>query len=252
MDKNSEKLIEKFKEIAEKGWIKGISTSWGNNGLTFEHELGKAPDSKYKPDFKDIEIKCASRYSRYPMFLFTIAFDGPNENEIQRITNKYGYSDPDFPTQKVIFRKIDNEINKENKYSFIFDIDKIRRKIFLCIFDSDGNLIERESYVKFSSIKKHLYTKLKKMAYVKASKKKIGEINYYRYYSIYLYYLKDFKTFLELIKNGELEITLISRISKSGEDKGRYRNKNIEYAIKKENINMLFECYAQFNHDIFY
>ena len=139
-----------------------------------------------------------------------------------------------------------------NKYSFIFYVDRLRRKIFLCIFDNKGNLIEKKSYVKFSSIKKHLYTKLKKLAYVKASKKKIGAINYYRYYSIYLYYLKDFKTFLKLIENGNLEISLISRISKSGEDRGRYRNKNIEFAIKKDNINLLFDCYAQFNHDIYY
>ena len=70
MDKNSLKLIEKFKTIAAKRWIPSVSNSWGSIGLTFEKELEKAPDSTYNPDYLDIEIKCYSRFSKYPLYLF--------------------------------------------------------------------------------------------------------------------------------------------------------------------------------------
>ena len=69
---------------------------------------------------------------------------------------------------------------------------------------------------------------------------------------MYLYNFRGFTTFLELLKNGIIKADLVARISKSGPDKGRYRNKKIVFSIKKENISKLFECYYQFNYDNIY
>lgn len=242
MDKNSLKLIEKFKTIASKRWIPSVSNSWGSIGLTFEKELEKAPDSTYNPDYLDIEIKCYSRFSKYPLYLFTVAFDGPNFNEIDRIVNLYGWYDKDFPDKKIVFRKINGE-GYPDKYNFKFDIDYKNEKIFLCVYTSTGILLERISFVYFSSIKEHLYTKLKKLAIVRASIKKQDNGAFFRYYKISLFKLKNFDVFLKLIENNILKIDLISRISKSGVDKGRYRNKNIVFSIYKCDIDKLFDCY---------
>lgn len=252
MNESANELIRLFKGISNKGWIEGIGKSWGNIGLTFEKEINKLPDSEYTPDFKDIEIKCSSRYSRYPIYLFTIAFDGPGESEILRIANEYGFPDPDFPDKNVIFRRLSNTYNQSNKYNMMLDVDRKEERVYLCVFDSNGVLLERRSYITFDNLEKHLYTKLKKLAFIKASHKKIDSKDYYRYYEIFLYELKDFETFLNLIEQNKLDIWLISRISKSGSDKGRYRNKNIEFSIKKENLIELFDCYACYNHDKYY
>lgn len=251
MKDNSMELIELFKKIANKGWIEGVGKSWGDIGLTFEHEIGKLPDSTYNPDYKDIEIKCTSRYSRFPLFLFTLAFDGPTDSEISRLAEKYGYYDHDFCDKKVMFRKITNELNENNKYNFSFEINRKEEKIYLCVSNGKGELLEKESYITFNKLKKHLDIKMKKIAYIKASAKKIDGIKYYRYYYIGLYRLKEFDDFLKLIENDKLVITIISRISKSGVFKGRYKNKNIEFSIPKENIEELFTCYAKYNNDLF-
>ena len=242
MDTNSKTLINKFKSIAAKGWIPSISNSWGSIGLTFENELGKSADSTYNPDYLDIEIKCYSRFSKYPLYLFTVAFDGPDFNEINRIVNLYGWYDKDYPDKKVVFRKI-NGSGYPDKYNFKFDIDYKNEKIFLCVFTSTGILLERHSFVYFSSIKNHLYTKLKKLAIIRASIKKQNGEKFFRYYKMSLFKLKDFNTFLKLLENGILKIDLISRISKSGVDKGRYRNKNIVFSISKCDVDKLFDCY---------
>lgn len=252
MDNNSKKLVEVFRRVHKQGWIQDIGQSWGGIGLTFEKAIGKLPDSKYEPDFNDIEIKCSSRYSRYPVYLFTIAFDGPRENEIMRIVDKFGFYDPDFPDKKVLFRKITNYNNESNKYNFQFDIDRQNEKIYLCVFDSNGVLIERSSYLHFSTLKNHLYKKLRKLAYIKASTKKVDGIKYYRYYSIKLFFLKSFETFLELMEKDVLEIWIVSRINKSGKDKGRYRNKNIEFSIKEQYLEQLFDNYYKVNYDTYY
>lgn len=242
MNENDYNLFVLFLSISKKGWIKSVGNIWGGIGLTFEKELGKLPDSKYNPDFNDIEIKCSSRFSRYPLYLFTVSFDGPGENEIMRLTEKYGFNDPDFPDKKVMFRSITNEIRAKNWLNFKFDVDREEKKLFLCIYDSNGVLVERKSYISFEKLLEHIDTKLKKIAYIKASKKIIDGEVYYRYYSFSLYTIKTFETFLSLIEQDYLKIDLISRISKSGPDKGRYRNKNVVFSIKKDDIDKLFDC----------
>ena len=66
-----EKLITKFEEITRRGWIKGVTEDESSVGLTFENELGKEFDSMYFPDYYGTEIKCTTRYSGYPISLFS-------------------------------------------------------------------------------------------------------------------------------------------------------------------------------------
>ena len=252
IDKNSSELLELFKQIASKKWIPGVCNGWGSIGLTFEKEINKLPDSKYEPDFQDIEIKCTSRYSLYPLFLFTVAFDGPGENEMMRLVNIYGHYDGSYSDKKVLYRKICSKINPAYKYNFLFEIDRADKLIYLCIYDGDGILIERESYISFDTLKKHVDTKLKKLALVRASIKNIDNKKHYRYYAISFYKSLGFERFLELIENNILQINIISRIGKSGEFTGKYKNRNVEFSIKKEDIPKLFECYMRFNHDANY
>ena len=118
----------------------------------------------------------------------------------------------------------------------------------MCIFNKNNKLVEKQSYILFSSIKNHLYTKLKKLAVIKASIKKENDTRLFRYYELCLYNLKSFNTFIDLISHQTLKIDLISRISKSGADKGRYRNKNIVFSISKKDISKLFDCYYKISY----
>ena len=78
MDKNFKSLIFKFKDINKNGYIKGINNNLINSaGLTLENLLNKKADSLFLPDYRDIEIKCTQRFSRYPISLFSLSFDGP-------------------------------------------------------------------------------------------------------------------------------------------------------------------------------
>ena len=54
MDKNFTILLEEFKRISNKGYIRSVTKSFGSIGLTFEKELNKSPDSKYLPDYNRI------------------------------------------------------------------------------------------------------------------------------------------------------------------------------------------------------
>lgn len=92
--------------------------------------------------------------------------------------------------------------------------------------------------------------KLNRLAVVSASTKKILDEKYFRYYKIDIYNLIGFERFLRLLKFGVIEVSLVSRISKSGEDTGRYRNKNLVFSIKKINIEKLFTNIYSYDNDL--
>ena len=53
-----------------------------------------------------------------------------------------------------------------------------------------------------------------------------------------------------MLKKGRIDVDIIARINKSGIDKGRYRNKNLVFKIKKSRIEELFKYIYQINYDI--
>lgn len=248
MTKDFNKLLNEFRIIAKKRWIQSQYTGHGTIGLTFEKELGKKIDTEYSPDYNGIELKCTTRFSRFPISLFSIAFDGPTNKEIVRLNETYGNYDKDFKNKKTLIRKIRcKELSLLNNYYLSLEI--IEDKLFLCVYDKNKKLIEKESYVYLDTIKKHLNTKINQLAIIKASKKKIDNIEYFRYYLITLYTLKSFDTFLNLLNEGEIEITINSRINKTGITAGRYYNKNLVFQIKKSNIEKLFNKIYSYDHD---
>jgi len=250
MNQNFKNLLKQFIIIANKKWIKSVSKGHGTIGLTFEHELGKKVDANYTPDYEDIEIKCSTRYSRHNISLFSVAFDGPLNKEIIRLNDNYGIPDKDFPEKKTLIKTLNTSRLSELKNGYYLSLEINDDKLFLQIYDKNKILIEKQAYIYLETIKKHLLTKINNLAYIKASKKKSDDNQeIFRYYEIYLYTLKSFDTFISLLKNGDIDVTIISRISKSGISAGKYHNKNLVFQIKKNNLEKLFNFVHYYNHD---
>ena len=251
MNKNMDNLLKKFKKIASKGYIPGISNYPNSIGLTFEKELGKDADSLFFADFEGIEIKCKSRFSNYPIALFTIAFDGPYLFETNRILETYGKADSQIKDKKILITPLRiNELNEYNNFNFKLEVNKQQKKIYLKVYDKDKNLIERKSYIEFESIKNKLLYKINLLAIVKASKKIINEKQYHRYYQINFYELKSFDTFIALLEKDIIKTTLLLRISRINETLGKQKNKNVVFEIDQNKIDLLFNELLSYNHDI--
>lgn len=253
METNISNLIKSFHKIAKKRWIKSSfeNNRIGNVGLTFEQELNKTPDNMYFPDYEGIEIKCTTRFSDFPIFLLSCSFDGPNYPEIDRLIDKYGYYDKEFTEKKVLFEDFNTKSTHivNNKWIFKLEIDRYEKKIFLAVYDLDNNLIERESFLYFDTLYNHVMTKLHQLAFIKASKKIDNNIKYFRYYELSIYNIIGFDKFIELLESQMITVSLVGRISKSIDSYGRYRNKNLEFKIKKENIDLLFNKIYYYNYD---
>ena len=239
-------LIDKFNIISSKGWIKAINKSLGAIGLTFEHELNKEPDTDFFPDYNSVEIKCLGRYSRYPIALFACSFDGPGENEISRLAQSYGYYDSTFTDKKILYTPLRFGEYSIVKDSYAFRLQFEDDKIFLCVYDCDYHLIEKKAYVSINTLYVHFMIKLQNLALVRASKKMIDDIKYFRYYRISLYKLISFDKFIDLLKNDIITVNLVCRLSKCGYKVGRYSNQSLVFHIKPCDLtklyNLIYSC----------
>ena len=242
MDKNIELLIKKFKNIANKGWIKSVSKSTGSIGLTFEKELNKKPDNKWLPDYKGIEIKCTTKSNRYPIGLFSLAFEGPTVAEINRIVEKYGHYDRIYKNKKILFANLNNDkptiINR--KYIFKLDVDTKDKKIYLCVYDLLNNLIERKSYIHIDTLQKHASIKLRKLAIIYGTSKIKDGIKYFKYNEISIYRLDTMEKIILALKEGLITVQLAVNVGKTGSRKGKLRNKNLTFRLNSSSIDEVF------------
>lgn len=244
MIKDFENLIIKFEEINSKGYIKGINNNLLNScGLTFESLLGKKADSMFFPDFEGIEIKCKQRYSRYDINLFSLSFDGPELYESNYILKTYGKRKNFFSLKKELFVNliIDKKVFVNNKYYFELKLDYETKKIYLKIYDENKNLIEQRGFIDFDSLKKRIEIKLQKLALVYASKKKENNDLYFRYYKMVCFNFKDFSTFLKMIEEGIIKLSLMLRYSKSKYNYGKNKNKNMLFNIRDRDLKRIYD-----------
>lgn len=249
--KEQTKLLAKFREIANKRYVKGVNNEHNSIGLTFESQLNKKADSMFFPDYNGIEIKCTSRFSHYPIALFTLAFDGPNFYEMNRLLNKFGKDDDKYKGRKLLQGNLvpNNYALINDKYFFKLEINDKEERLYIAVFDINMNLIEKISYIEFNTIKSRLELKLTNLALVYASKKIINGTQYFRYYRITLYQLKPFEVFMDLLRNNKIKVRIEGRVSRSGSEEGRQRNKNLVFIIPKNDISHLFDIVYDLNTD---
>ena len=101
-------------------------------------------------------------------------------------------------------------------------------------------ILEKECYITFNTLKKHLYTKFKYLAIINDFKKYINGEKYFKYYNLLLYKLKDFDNLINIIEKDIIRINMILRINKSKLHYGKPIYKNIIFYIKKYNLQYLF------------
>lgn len=242
MHSDFKKIIAIFKNINKKGYFKGITNNVINScGLTFENLINKKADSKYLPDFDSVEIKTTHRFSRYDINLFSLKFDGPDQYESNYLLTTYGIKNKDFDKKELTVNlKFREKVLVNDKYFFELNIDYMNKMFCINIFDLNQKFLETRGYLNFDSINKRINIKLKNLALIHASKKIINSNLYFRYYKISCYQYKGIETFLELIQNGDVNLTLMLRFAKSGVDIGKNKNKNIIFSISKLKINKLY------------
>ena len=82
-----------------------------------------------------------------------------------------------------------------HKYQFRLEVEDLEEKLYLCVYDLYGHLLEIKSFVYLQSILDRLMLNLKQLAIVYASQKEIQGEKCFRYYKICIYQFRGFDIF---------------------------------------------------------
>mgnify|MGYP003306574241 CR=1 FL=1 len=242
MKKSINELKQKFLIIKESGWIKGTGFGYNSVGITFEQLLGLSQNELEIADYNGIEIKTKRYSSKSYITLFSYTPEGKFYHEVERIKDTYGYPHKKFSQYKVLNNSVYG--NRKNKigirFYFKLSVDKIDKKIYLEIYDLNSNLLERNVYWDFDTIKQKIYRKMKILAFVKSYSKKIDGIEYFKYYDLKIYLLRGFDEFIELVDKGIVRINFKLNINTSLNKLGKIHDHGTSFDILEEDLEKLY------------
>lgn len=254
-----DELCEKFLIIKNMNWVKSVRHGTDAVGRTFESLLGMEENNLEIADFKGIEIKTKRCFSKSFIRLFNMTPSGKYYHEIERLQSEYGYLDTVSKKYKVLNNSVfcDRRTFIGINYQFMLKIDRENKKVLLCVFDIHGNLIEKDVYWDFDIIEEKLYRKLKVVALVKAHRKFINNIEYFRYYDMKLYILKSFETFITLLERGIIRINFKINVFRSGKRIGQIHDHGTSFEIRECDLLKLYDEYSEgqkisFDYDRFF
>ena len=238
-------LYKKFQSIKDRKWVKNIGIGTGSMGTTFEYLIGREENSLEIPDFGEIEIKTKHFNSKSYISLFHMTPCGRYYHEVERLKDIYGYPDRTLPQYKVLNNSVfcTCRTNIGKRYQFMLKVEKKEERIYLCIFDKLGILIEKDVYWDFDTIKEKLYRKLKMLALIKGRTKKINGERFYHFFDMKLYCLKDFSTFISLIEKGVIRINFSIGVFKHGKRRGQIHDHGTSFDIQECDLLKLYNPY---------
>lgn len=245
LKKNIDYLYKQFNKIKNLNWIKSSRQGTDAIGRTFEQLLGQEENNLEIPDFYGIEIKTKRSNSKSYINLFNMTPMGNHYHEIKRIRDSYGYLD----TKSKKYKVLNNSVfcNKRTSvgiyYQFMLKVDKENKKIFLCVFNISGYLLEKVVYWDFNTLKEKLYRKLSILSFIKAHRKYINGVEYFKYYDMNVFVLKDFDTFISLIESGLIRVTFKVSVFRSGIRCGQIHDHGTSFEIKECDLLKLYNKY---------
>ena len=65
-----------------------------------------------------------------------------------------------------------------------------------------------------------------------------------------LKWLKSFDKFIKMLEQDYINMNIVGRVSRSGPEEGRQRNKNLVFSIPKELIEVLFKKEIEYDSDL--
>lgn len=237
-------FLKEAKQIYDKEWIKGIHpTNPGSAGLTYEALLGKEVENFAIPDYLGIELKTRRRDSTN---LFLELFTANPDNtffEAKRLVETYGYEDREKREYKVFNVRASTGFERKiNENCFLkLEVSRKEEKIYVVIYDKEGNLIERKVSWTFALLKEKVEMKLSSLALIEYEKKWIYNEPHYWYKMPRCYKLRSFEKFIDLIECGAISVAFRVGVYKRGRRMGETYDHGTTFNIFYNRIDELFE-----------
>ena len=125
-------------------------------------------------------------------------------------------------------------------YKFKLEIDYLKEKIYLLIFNKYNELIEKKIYWDFDDLIKMINKKLNILAIVNFKKQITNNITQFHYTKINYYNIKSSAVFFKLIEIGKIKINFDLGIYRSGPKIGKEHDNGVFFYIDNNNFFKLY------------
>ena len=221
-------LINKLKEIKDKGFISSTRSGATGIGHTFESLLGLVENNIAIPDIGGrIEIKTARKISESLITLFTFN-RGIWKIKQKEIIEKYGYTDK--KGRKALKTTLFYGKNSSSNLSLSLD----KEKQYVNIVDAQGH--EVGSYDLLNIISR-FWAKLGKVLYCLADVKIVKGVEHFHFNEFYLLSETSPRKFIEAFEKGFVAIDIRMHLKENGS----VRNRGTAFRIKEKYLDVLYE-----------
>lgn len=243
MEETISNLEKRWKKIKEKGYIKSVKKDCSGVGRTLEHLLGIEENNFELPDYFNIELKAQNKTSKEYITLFSLTPTRENSLSVEQVRNKYGYRSKYNPEQKLLEASLfyQQKVEINHSYLFIMGIDEKKQTIYLESCTRSFEPIEKFFVWTWQELEEKINRKIKILAFFEATTKYMNGSIYYKYNKMTIYRWRDFDTFIKLIKEGKIKISIRIGIYKSGPKKGQVHDHGTSFCISKKNLDILFK-----------
>lgn len=240
---NKNKILKRFKEIKEMGWVTSKNKDLSGIGNTLENLFGIEQNSLEIPDLINFELKSHDLNSNFSITLFSATPDGDYLFEVERLKNTYGYPDKHMKEFKILnFETAANELNNlGSNFKQTIRVNKQKEIVKLHILTNDLELIDHEVSWSFKMLRDKFERKLRYLALIDAQKKYENKTIYFKYENISFYESYSFDRFIELLEQGIIKIIFKIGVYKKGKKRGKMHNRGVVFTISRNDLELLFK-----------
>lgn len=237
----AKELLDKLKEIHNRGFIRSITPGDPGVGDTLENALGISRNNSKKPDYKGIELK-STRLTRNgkarPSTRSTLFTKVPDEGMTYReIVDNYGKVQT--PKNSTIARLQLYETlfcSRPNAYDLILSVDESKDRLNIIHQDRQSSLIK--TYVSawiISNLKQTLLTKHHETFWIKALSENHEGIEYFRYDRVLHTKNPNTSLIIPLFEADRITVDLAAHYKPDGS----WRDHGVLFKMKPEDLPLL-------------
>lgn len=243
MKSSKERLIEKFEEIHDRGWVRSHRSNNTGIGKTFEDLAGVEENNSEGPDFEEFEIKSHREEVNSPITLFTLAPTFPKKAN-GYLKDKFGEYYPGSNTLKKLHTSMfsDRRNSYIGKYSFQLINDRHNRVVKIAVYDiKTGALLDDSVGYTYDKLREKLHKKLNSLFYVSADRRFNSGVEEFHFTNAIIYTKPSFERFLDILDDGEVQYDIRIGSYQSGKQYGKPHDHGSGFRVRRDYILSLFE-----------
>ena len=239
---DKEKIIEAFRKVKAKGWIKSHRSNNTGIGKTFEDCIGVIENNAKEPDLFGFEIKSHRAESASYVTLFTKSPSNPVGANAY-LKDMFGEYYPNKTLKKLHTSMFATKFNTyNNSYSFRLINNPEEKRIYIGVYSLGGaTLLDNTVYYTYDDINKALTCKLHNLFYVTAQRKHNPDnTESFHFDSATIYTNPSLDKFLKMLDDGYIMYDIRIGSYSSGKSFGKPHDHGSGFRIRKENIPALY------------